>query len=59
MESVQRKAFRPNMYGGMGAEQLKELKWLQKNNERLLRAALELTLDKSIPSEAAVGVMSV
>jgi len=40
---------------GMGTEQLKELKRLQKENERLRRAILELTLDKLILSEAARG----
>ncbi|PHR25417.1 MAG: IS3 family transposase [Hoeflea sp.] len=42
-------------YGGMGAEQLKELKRLQKENERLRRAVSDLTLDKLILSEAAKG----
>jgi putative transposase len=42
-------------YGGMGTEQLKELKRLQKENERLRRAVSDLTLDKLIPSEAARG----
>ncbi len=42
-------------YGGMGAEQLKELKLLQKENERLRRAVSDLTLDKLILSEAAKG----
>ena len=31
-------------YGGMGIEQLKELKWLQKENEHLRRAVSDLTL---------------
>ncbi|NKX28502.1 IS3 family transposase [Rhodobacteraceae bacterium R_SAG6] len=39
-------------YGGMGTEQLKELKRLQKENERLRRAVSDLTLDKLILSEA-------
>ena len=43
-------------YGGMGTEQLKELKRLQKENERLRRAVSDLTLDKLILSEAARGV---
>ncbi|WOI35319.1 IS3 family transposase (plasmid) [Tritonibacter scottomollicae] len=42
-------------YGGMGTEQLKELKRLQKKNERLRRAVSDLTLDKLILSEAAPG----
>ena len=42
-------------YGGMGAEQRKELKRLQKENERLRRAVSDLTLDKLILSEAARG----
>ena len=32
-------------YGGMGTEQLKELKRLQKENERVRRAVSDLTLD--------------
>jgi hypothetical protein len=43
-------------YGGMGTEQLKELKRLQKENERLSRAGSDLTLDKLILKEAASGV---
>lgn len=39
----------------MGREQLKELKRLQKENERLRRAVSDLTLDKLILSEAARG----
>ena len=42
-------------YGGMGTEQLKELKKLQKENERLRRAVPDLTLDKLILTEAAKG----
>ena len=42
-------------YGGMGTEQLKELKRLQKENERLRRAVSDLTLGKLILSEAARG----
>ncbi len=41
--------------GGIGTEQLKELKRLQKENERLRRAVSDLTLDKLILSEAARG----
>ena len=42
-------------YGGMGVDQLKELKCLQKENERLRRAVSDLTLDKLILKEAAKG----
>ncbi|MCV2883069.1 IS3 family transposase [Actibacterium sp. XHP0104] len=42
-------------YGGMGVDQLKELKRLQKENERLRRAVSDLTLDKLILKEAAPG----
>ncbi len=42
-------------YGGMGTEQLRELKRLQKENERLRRAVSDLTLDKLILAEAAKG----
>ena len=42
-------------YGGMGVEQLKELKGLQKENERLRRAVSDLTLDKLILQEAVRG----
>ncbi len=37
-------------YGGMGTDQLKELKRLQKENERLRKAVSDLTLDKLIPA---------
>ena len=42
-------------YGGMGVDQLKELKHLQQENERLRRAVSDLTLDKLILTEAARG----
>lgn len=42
-------------YGGMGTNQLKELKRLQKENERLRKAVSDLTLDKQILAEAAKG----
>ena len=42
-------------YGGMGLNQLKELKHLQKENEQLRRAVSNLTLDKLILKEAAKG----
>ena len=42
-------------YGGMGVDQLKELKRLQKENEQLRRAISDLTLDRLILKEAARG----
>ena len=42
-------------YGGMGTEQLKELKRLKKENECLRWAVSDLTLDKLILKEAASG----
>ncbi|WP_145974921.1 IS3 family transposase, partial [Ruegeria atlantica] len=42
-------------YGGMGVDQLKELRRLQKENERLRRAVSDLTLDKLILTEASKG----
>ena len=42
-------------YGGMGVDQLKELKRLQKENDRLRWAVSDLTLDKLIVKEAAKG----
>ena len=42
-------------YGSMGTDRLKELKRLQKENERLRRAVSDLTLDKLILTEAAKG----
>ena len=42
-------------YGGMGVDQLKELKRLPKENEQLRRAVSDLTLDKLILREAARG----
>ena len=41
--------------GGMGVDQLKELKRLQKENDRLRKAVSDLTLDKLILKEAARG----
>jgi putative transposase len=46
---------RKKTYGGMGIEQLKELERLQKENECLRRAVSDLTLDKLILKEAALG----
>ena len=41
--------------GGMGTDQLKELKRLKKENERLRRSVSDLTMDKFILGEAAKG----
>ena len=42
-------------YGGMKTDQLKRLKELEKENQRLRRAVSDLTLDKLILAEAAQG----
>ena len=42
-------------YGGMKTDQLKGLKELEKENERLRRAVSNLTLDKLILTEASKG----
>tara|TARA_B100000745_G_scaffold5345_1_gene4485 strand:+ start:175 stop:453 length:279 start_codon:yes stop_codon:yes gene_type:complete len=42
-------------YGGMGTDQVKELKRLQKENDHLRRAVSDLTLEKLILKEAARG----
>ena len=42
-------------YGGMGMDQLKELKKLQKENGQLRKAVADLTIDKQILAEAARG----
>lgn len=42
-------------YGGMSRGQLKRLKELEKENQRLRRAVSDLTLDKLILTEAARG----
>ena len=42
-------------YGGMGTVQLRELKRLQKENERLRSAVSDLPLGKLILNEAARG----
>jgi hypothetical protein len=39
----------------MGTNQLKEVKRLQKENERLCRAVSDLTLDRLILAQAARG----
>ncbi len=42
-------------YGGLTTDQLRRLKELEKENERLRRAVSDLTLDKLILKEAAKG----
>ena len=42
-------------YGGLKAGQLKRLKALEKENQRLRRAVSDLTLDKMILTEASRG----
>ena len=42
-------------YGGLGMEQARRLKELERENGRLKRAVAELTLDKLILKEAASG----
>ncbi len=42
-------------YGGMGTDQLKQLKQLRQENEQLRRAVADLTIDKQILAEAARG----
>ena len=42
-------------YGGMGTDQVKELKRLQNENDHLRRAVSDLTLEKLILKEAARG----
>jgi transposase-like protein len=42
-------------YGGMSRDQLKRLKELETENQRLRRAVSDLTLDKMILTEAARG----
>lgn len=41
--------------GEMGTDQLKEPKWLQKENERLRKAISDLTLGKLVLTEAVRG----
>ena len=43
------------LYAVMGRSQLKRLKELEKENQRLRRAVSDLTLDKLILTEAARG----
>ena len=42
-------------YGGMGVDQARRLKKLEKENMRLRKAVSDLTLDKLILAEAAKG----
>ena len=42
-------------YGGMNRKQLKRLKELEKENQRLRKAVSDLTLDKMILAEAVKG----
>jgi transposase-like protein len=42
-------------YGGMGTEQLRRLKELEKENARLRRVVADLSLEKTILTEAARG----
>ena len=42
-------------YGGMAPSQVKRLKQLEKENQRLRKAVSDLTLDKPILEEAAKG----
>jgi len=42
-------------YGGMGVDQARRLKELEKENQRLRKAISDLTLDKLILAEAAKG----
>ena len=42
-------------YGGMGTEQLRRLKELEKENARLKRVVADLSLEKAILAEAAKG----
>jgi len=40
-------------YGGLGTDQLKQLKQLQRENKQLRKAVADLTIDKQILTEAA------
>lgn len=42
-------------YGGLGVDQARRLKALEKENERLRKAVSDLTLDKMILEEASKG----
>jgi putative transposase len=45
----------PKQYAGMGTDQLKELRRLHKETQRLRRAVFDLTLDKLILTQASRG----
>jgi len=42
-------------YGGIGTEQAKRLKMLEKENDRLKKLVADLALDNAILKDAAVG----
>jgi putative transposase len=44
-----------NQYGGMKADEVKRLRELERENERLKRLVAELSLDNQILKEAAKG----
>jgi hypothetical protein len=44
---------RRSEFGGLKTDQVKRMKDLELENQRLRKAVLDLTLDKLIPSEAA------
>jgi len=44
-----------NQYGGLQTDEVKRLKELEKENERLKRIVADLSLDKAILKEAARG----
>ena len=44
-----------NQYGGMKTDEVKRLKELEKENERLKKLVADLSLDKQILKEAARG----
>jgi putative transposase len=44
-----------NTYGGMKADEVKRLKELEKENERLKRLVAELSLDNQVLKDAAKG----
>ncbi len=50
-----RKRYEPEEYSGTSGDQLRRLKELEKENERLRRAVSDRTLDKQILAEAARG----
>ena len=46
-------------YGGLKSDQIKRMRELELENQRLRTAVANLTLDKLIPAEAARGVKGV